>query len=254
MFESTLVDNRSESRRPLTVAVSFLAQSALVLLAVLIPLLTTQSLPTHNWMAVLLAPPPPLGAPPAAPRTPQPARRAPLQRINTDALVAPATIPEDVALLVDATAPPTVGRDRSIRGVAGSIPGGTPSGAIGSIVSRMLNRRPLPPPPPAAAVPPKLTTRRSIWVSEGVQSARLIHQVLPPYPFRARHVNVQGIVRLEAVIGRDGSVRKLKVTSGHPLLIPAAIEAVQQWRYRPTLLNGEAVEVFTQVEVRFVLR
>ena len=86
-----------------------------------------------------------------------------------------------------------------------------------------------------------------------MQHANLVHQVKPTYPQLARTVRVQGTVILEAIIDREGRVENLKVLSGHPLLIPAAFEAVQQWRYRPTLLNGQPVEVLTQVTVNFSL-
>jgi protein TonB len=90
--------------------------------------------------------------------------------------------------------------------------------------------------------------------SEGVQQALLLHRVVPVYPPLARQINLEGAVRLRAVIGGDGSVRSLEVLSGHPLLAQAAREAVTQWRYRPTLLNGQPVEVETYVTVVFELR
>jgi len=73
------------------------------------------------------------------------------------------------------------------------------------------------------------------------------------YPPMAKQARIQGVVRLEAHIGRDGRVLNLKVISGHPLLSPAAIDAVKQWEYKPMVLNGEAVEVFTTVDVNFTL-
>jgi protein TonB len=83
--------------------------------------------------------------------------------------------------------------------------------------------------------------------------AKLIHQVTPPYPPLARQTGISGTVVLQAIIGRDGCIRDLQVLSGHPLLIPAAVDAVRQWLYQPTTLNGSPVEVLTTVEVRFVL-
>ncbi len=73
------------------------------------------------------------------------------------------------------------------------------------------------------------------------------------YPPEAKAARIQGVVRFEALIGKDGRLRSLTVLTGHPLLIPAAQEAVEQWEYRPFLLNGEAVEVETQIEVTFTL-
>jgi periplasmic protein TonB len=106
--------------------------------------------------------------------------------------------------------------------------------------------------------PPVSTAKAEMHVTRikrggEVQHANLVHQVKPTYPPLARTVRVQGRVVLEAIIDREGRVENLKVLSGHPLLIPAAFEAVQQWRYRPTLLNGQPVEVLTQVTVNFSL-
>jgi protein TonB len=86
-----------------------------------------------------------------------------------------------------------------------------------------------------------------------VEEALLVHRVEPRYPTLARQIRLEGTVRLHAVIGVDGSVRELEVESGHPLLARAAREAVLQWRYRPTRLNGEPVEVDTTITVIFEL-
>ena len=81
----------------------------------------------------------------------------------------------------------------------------------------------------------------------------LVHQVKPLYPMIAMQARIQGTVVLQAVIGKDGTVQDLHLISGHPMLAPAAIEAVRQWRYRPYLLNGDPVEVDTQINVNFTL-
>jgi protein TonB len=86
-----------------------------------------------------------------------------------------------------------------------------------------------------------------------VQRANLINQARPVYPPLARQARIQGTVKLTAIISKDGTIQKLEVLSGHPLLIPAALQAVKEWRYKPTLLNGEPVEVVTQVDVNFTL-
>ncbi len=251
MLESTLVDEWPESHRPWTVAVSFLGQSLLVLVALLIPLLTTQSLPPGQWMSVLLAPPPPSGAPPAPPRAPQPVAVVAPAVFDTDVLTAPAAIPDEVALLVeDVAGPPRLDSGSAISGIG--VPGGIVTGVPGGVFTGERKLVPRPPPPPET--PPKPATPQVIRVSGGVQSARLIHRVAPVYPRIAIQAGVGGVVKIEAIIGRDGNIRKLEVHSGHPLLIRPAMDAVKQWRYRPTILNGEPVEVFTQVEVRFVLR
>jgi protein TonB len=81
----------------------------------------------------------------------------------------------------------------------------------------------------------------------------LIASPKPPYPPLARQARIQGTVKLEAVISKEGTIENLTVVSGHPLLIQAALDAVKQWRYRPTMLNGVAVEVVTTIDVNFTL-
>jgi TonB family protein len=120
--------------------------------------------------------------------------------------------------------------------------------------SAMVLRVTLPgavPPRPAAVVgasPPK-----RIRVGGGVQAANLVQKVMPVYPPDAKAAHVQGVVELEATIGTDGKVEDLQVLSGHPLLVPAALDAVKQWVYRPVLLNGNPVEVITKINVNFSL-
>jgi protein TonB len=108
-------------------------------------------------------------------------------------------------------------------------------------------RAPAPPPPSKVEVP------RRIRVGGQYQSAKLIFQPKPDYAPIAKMARIQGTVRLEAIISEDGTIQDLKVMNGHPLLLKAALEAVQRWRYQPTLLNGKAVEVVTEVDVNFIL-
>jgi protein TonB len=90
-------------------------------------------------------------------------------------------------------------------------------------------------------------------VSEGVAQALLVTRVQPVYPPLARQARIQGTVVLRAIISRDGSIENLTLVSGHPMLVPAAIDAVKQWKYQPYLLNGQPVEVDTEVLVNFAL-
>jgi TonB family protein len=101
------------------------------------------------------------------------------------------------------------------------------------------------------AAPGAIPTR--IRVGANVQMARLAKNVAPVYPPLAKQARIQGTVVLTAVIGKDGKVQDLAVVSGHALLIQAALDAVRQWQYHPTMLNAEPVEVSTQVEVNFTL-
>jgi protein TonB len=125
------------------------------------------------------------------------------------------------------------------------MPGGTPGGVLGSIITGAAAA----PPPP----PPQATTPRRVRVGGQVDAAKLIFGPRPEYPPLAKMARIQGKVVLEAIISRDGTIQDLKVVSGHPLLVKSAREAVQRWRYQPTLLNGEPVEVITEVEVNFTL-
>jgi protein TonB len=102
---------------------------------------------------------------------------------------------------------------------------------------------------PSFGTPPTAHPPRVSRMMEG----NLIHRVQPDYPGLARSARIQGEVVLAAVISKDGTIENLRVLKGHPMLVKAALEAVQQWRYRPYLLNGEPVEVETQVTVNFVL-
>src|SRR2546421_312047 len=103
-----------------------------------------------------------------------------------------------------------------------------------------------PPPPPPPPPPPA-----RVRVGGNVQQANLLSQTKPVYPPLAKQARIQGVVVLEAEISKEGTIDNLKVITGHPLLIQAAIDAVKQWKYKPTLLNGEAVAVVTTITVNF---
>jgi len=118
-------------------------------------------------------------------------------------------------------------------GVVGDMPGGYPPSEQDST--------------PSPAVPQR------VRVSSGVEHGLLVSKVNPMYPPDARDQHIQGVVILRATIDKQGNVASLQLISGHPLLAPAAIEAVKQWKYRPYLLNGTPVEVDTQVQVNFTL-
>lgn len=101
---------------------------------------------------------------------------------------------------------------------------------------------------PPRAKPP---TAVPVTMSSGVMAARLIHNVQPEYPVMAKLIHLTGTVQLQAIIGTDGSVQNLQVVSGNPILVKAAMDAVTQWRYQPTLLSGKPVEVETVITVQF---
>jgi protein TonB len=93
-----------------------------------------------------------------------------------------------------------------------------------------------------------------VRIGGDVLEAKIIRRVIPVYPALAKQIRLSGIVRLMGVIGEDGTVQNLQVLGGHPVLVPAAVEAVKQWLYRPTLLNGNPVAVAAPIEVHFILK
>jgi protein TonB len=104
----------------------------------------------------------------------------------------------------------------------------------------------------ATVIPPRPVATKPLVVSH-LAEANLLHKVQPIYPPIARQARVQGAVELRAIIGKTGTIENLVVVRGHPMLSAAAIAAVRQWRYRPYLLNGEPIEVETEITVNFLL-
>ncbi len=246
MFEQSLL-GRTRTRTKYSVCVSLLLESLVIGVAVLLPLVYTSPLPARQLMSYLVAP----TAPPAARAvTPAKARETAPARLDTDKLVSPARIPRRIALIEDTetASPPT-----AIPGVPGGIPFGLPGSGYDKVISDLASAPRLASPPVApAAEAPKAPPPR-IRVSEGVQKAKQIYAPLPVYPELARKTRTTGMVRLSAIIGKDGAVQQLTLISGHPLLAPAAMTAVAKWRYSPTLLSGDPVEVLTQIDVNFTL-
>src|SRR5208282_5355699 len=224
--------------------IAYIFEALLVGMMVLVPLIYTEALPKAQLMTFLAAPPPP--PPPPPPPAAAPAPRI-IRRVSAeDMMRAPTVIPKTIAQVKDNEPPPSaVG---VVGGVPGGVPGGTFGGVLGGVIGGVLSAAAPPPPPP-----PKPQAPKRIRVGGQVESARLIFQPKPEYPPLAKMARIQGTVRLDAIISKDGTIQDLKVISGHPLLVKAAMEAVQRWRYQPTLLNGEPVEVVTEVDVNFTL-
>jgi protein TonB len=109
----------------------------------------------------------------------------------------------------------------------------------------------LPEPPRTPAV--RQHVNKPVRLSSDVEASLLIHKVQPVYPALARQIRVQGRVEFTAVISKTGTIENLQLLSGHPMLVAAARDAILQWRYKPTLLNGEPVEVITDIVVNFAL-
>jgi protein TonB len=228
-----------------TLPIAYMFEVIIVGVLVLIPLIYTEALPKAQLMTFLAAPPPP------PPPPPPPAAAAPVRIIRRvsveDVMRAPTRIPKTIAQVKDEPEPPpnSVG---VVGGVVGGVPGGSFGGVLGGVIGGSLSNAAPPPPPP-----PKPQAPKRIRVGGQVESARLLFQPHPEYPPLAKMARIQGVVRLDAVISKDGTIQDLKVISGHPLLVRSAIEAVSRWRYQPTLLNGDAVEVATEIDVNFTL-
>ena len=244
MFEDSLIESggKLKTKRGAMTALSFVLQVMLIGVLVLIPLLFTEALPKTQLMTFLVAPPPPPPPPPPPAATPVKV----VKQIQTDIingqLRTPTKIPEKVQMIKEEEAPPPM---NSMAGVVGGVPGGVPGGQMGGVIGGIINSTPM--------SVPKIATPQRVRVSQGVTQGLLLRKVQPAYPPLARQARIQGSVLLQAEISKDGSIENLHLISGHPMLAPAAIEAVKQWKYRPYILNGEPVEVDTQITVIFSL-
>jgi len=170
------------------------------------------------------------------------------RQFDSGKLMAPKTIPKEIANIKEEELPPP-SSSGVVGGVVGGVPGGAPGGVLGGVLGAIGNAAP--PPPPVKEE--KKATPSRIRVGGNVQQANLIRKVTPLYPPLAKQARIQGFVRFTAIIGKDGTIQNLQLVSGHPLLVEAAKQAVSQWQYKPTLLNGDPVEVVTTIEVNFTL-
>jgi len=247
MFDELLESssNRQMTNTKWTVMVSAMCQAGFIVILILIPLIYTEALPKAMLSTMLVAPPPP-PPPPPPPAAVQIVRVKPVARLmNQGVLRAPTVIPKQVNLIKEEELPPDVSSvGTMVGGVPGGVPGGQAGGVLGGIIGGVTGSN-VPPPPKEAP--------KRIRQGGAVQSALLVNQIRPVYPPLAKQARIQGTVRLQAIISKDGSVVQLEIISGHPLLQQAALQAVSQWKYRPTLLNGEPVEVVTTVDVIFTL-
>lgn len=242
MFEDSLLESagRLKTKRTWTTMLSFVLQIFLIGIMILIPLIYTEALPKQQLMTFLVAPPPPPPPPPPPAATPVKVVKVVQTDIIEGRLRTPTKIPEKVAMIKEEEAPPQI----SSAGVVGGVPGGVPGGQMGGVIGGIIGNAPV-------AVP-KVAVQR-IRVSQGVSAGNLINQVKPTYPAIAKNARIQGSVVLHAIISKQGTIENLRAVSGHPMLIPSALEAVRQWRYKPYYLNGEPVEVETTVTVNFTL-
>src|SRR5271167_537885 len=243
MFEDSLIEsgNRFKKKRGFGFTIlSFVLQMLLVGVLILIPLIYTDALPKGQMMGFLVAPPPPPPPPPPPAAAPVKVVKMVSEVVNGQ-LRTPTKIPQKVQMIKEEEAPPDLGGG----GVPGGVPGGIPGGSTGGVIGGIIGS--------THVDVPKVATPQRVRVSTGVATGLLIKKVTPNYPQLAKQARIQGSVVLQAEISKDGTIQNLQLISGHPMLAPAAIEAVKQWRYKPYLLNGEPVAVETTVQVNFSL-
>lgn len=240
MFDEMVVSspNPKKTNKPWTVILSMLFQTAFLAVLILIPLIYTEALPKTMMATLLVAPPPP--PPPPPPPIAQVVHVKPqVHLMDAGKLVTPKVIPKDIKIIKEDAPDMSAGMTG---GVVGGVAGGQMGGVIGGVIGGV-----------GAAPPPPKPTQTRIRQGGNVTAAKLVNKVQPQYPPLARQTRISGTVRLHAIIGKNGQVEQLEVMSGHPLLVQAALDAVRQWKYQPTQLNGEPVEVDTTIDVIFSL-
>jgi protein TonB len=233
MFDQLVVSGDMEkTHKPWAVTLSAIVQTLILGVMILIPLIYTEALPKGMLNTFLVAP-----APPPPPPPPQPivkAVKAP-KIINIQKMVAPTVIPKNISIVKDEAPVIYTNSGAGVEGGTGDVLGGLVGGG------------------PSAPPPPKPATPQRIRVGGNVEAASLTNKVTPQYPPIAKTAHVSGTVILHAIISKDGSIQELQYVSGPPLLMKAAMDAVKEWRYKPTMLNGEPVEVDTTIDVVFTL-
>jgi protein TonB len=232
LLEST--NEKKKTNKGWGFILSGVVQALILAVLILIPLIYTEALPKAMLSTLLIAPPPP-PPPPPPPAVVKTIVKPVARLITSGKLMQPRAIPKEVAVFKEAELPPDV-----------ITPGGATGGVFGGIPGQGMVAAVAPPPPKPAA-----PTR----VKQGgnVTAASILNQTRPVYPALARQARIQGNVVLHAIIDKDGKVAQLEVISGHPLLVQSALDAVKQWRYKPTLLNGDPVEVDTTITVTFTM-
>ncbi len=229
MFENALMESsgRIKTQRGRWSAVGVLPNGSALAALVLVPLLYPEALPKAAMITALVAPPPPISPPPQQVHTQK--QIAPMSEIE-----APATIPRVIRMTAEPGPPP----DAGAQGIGGN------SNGLADIIGSNFGTES----PHIVTAPP-----RKIAVSSGVMTGNILFRPEPIYPAIAKQARVGGTVVLSATISRSGAIENLSVLRGSQMLVPAALEAVRQWRYRRYLLNGQPVEVQTQINVTFSL-
>ncbi len=233
MFDQTFVNGRRETKKPYVIILSLLLQIAAICILIAIPLIYSEALPSAQLKSTLVAP----SAPTPARRDSAPVKMSKLtaRQFVPPRLIAPTTVPKQVSEMKD------IAPALEIWVVPSTEGNGTPSGVIFDVIGS----KPSNAPPPVMGTKPRVRGG-PVRIGGQVAQANLIRQVQPLYPALAKSARVQGSVEFTATISKEGEIENLQLVRGHPLLVNAAREAVSRWQYRPTLLNGQPVEVVTE--------
>lgn len=236
------MDPMRRPRRSVDYIFSLIFHSALLAILLVLPLYFTQGLNKKQFATTfLVAPPPPPPPPPPATAAHVTAQRPPTS-VTKGAIISPTVIPKKILMIKEVPLPADVSA-----GVVGGVPGGVPGGQVGGVLGGILGGL------PRTVRPPAPKPLRPIRIGGNVKPPRLIYGPSPVYPTIAKIARIQGDVIIDAVIDTRGRVVQMHFLSGPALLINAAMNAVSQWKYQPTLLNGEPVAVEFRVTVQFQL-
>ena len=235
MFEQSMLLDSAPAKKAGALAVSLTAQTVAVGTLLLIPLIYTEHLPFAQLQLPTFLP---LAPPPPEPPKAEPARTT--RRIPT----APRVFTMPIKIPHLDTRPDEIGSEPQV-----DLATRFEAIAIPPLLNLPRVIQPPPPPPQVVEAPPG----KPIAVTSELQAAKLIRKVTPVYPRIAIVARISGTVRLIGIVGKEGTVEQLQVVSGPPLLIQAAVDAVRQWVYRPTILGGKPVEVAAPIDVIFTL-
>ena len=235
-------------RNPLEWVCAALFHAVVIAALIIAPLYFTDAIDLRAFQNTWLAEPAPPGPPPppaAAPQV-QRAMKSVTRLVQGGKMMAPSVIPKTISIIKEAPLPP-----ETEGGVVGGVPGGVPGGTLGGVLGGILGGSAS---PVAAVAPPPPPVKRVIRVGGKVDPPKQTYAPELRYPAIARAAKVEGIVVIDAIIDEQGNVVQARVVSGPGLLIGAALQSVQQWRYEPTRLNGEPVSVEMHVQVHFALQ
>ncbi len=235
LIESDVVAHKT--KQSMTLPISLTIHAVILVVVVIVPLLMSEELPEPTsavrafFVEPPAAPPPPPPPPPPAPKAQNVPKTPPKPQTEEPKFTAPVEVPTEVK--------PEEG---IVLGVEGGVPGGVEGGVPGGVVGGVVGGLPDTPPP-----------MQAVRVGGQIKEPKKLKDVRPNYPDIARQARVQGVVILECTISPQGKVTNVTILRGIPLLNDSAVEAVKQWVYTPTLLNGVPVPVIMTVTVNFKL-